>query len=306
MRFKDLVGLRPLFEMAMKYEKSKFYKIYDALLEKDYNFAGLTRPGVQKILFYFALIHNKGNIGAAAKSVEYSKKAFSDFVDKFFTQEQIDDVGPGGALYGSSTSVNEMAKRAAAIPEDVDKIVSYWISKFKADGIDKLLNDAGFEDLWWAIIRAQQMRILKEKLEKTGSVIGWQNQLKKDLYKDPTVNYDDPKVKLYGSTTREDLKKMYKWTDEADIEGETPDNISIKGWGASGLLRAARKDPKAMEALKKQYVVSRLKGELEDDAESKKVDAELDVKQKLAAAKAKLDAIKASGDEPDDDFWDSI
>lgn len=290
----------------MKFDNSKFYKIYDAFLEKNYNFAGLTRPGVQKILFYFALIQNKGNIAAAAESVGYSKKAFSDFVDKFFTQEQIDDVGPGGAMYGSSSSVNEMARRTAAIPEDVDKIVSSWISKFKADGIDKLLDDAGFEDLWWAIIRSQQMRILKEKLEKTGSVIGWQNQLKKDLYKDPTVDYDDPKVKLRGSTAREDLKKMYKWTGEADIEGRNPDRISIKGWGASGLMRAAEKDPKAMEALKKQYIVSRLKGELEDDSEAKKVDAELDVKQKLAAAKAKLDAIKDAGETPDDDFWDSI
>jgi hypothetical protein len=116
----------------------------------------------------------------------------------------------------------------------------------------------------------------------------------------------DPKVKLRGSTAREDLKKMYKWTGEADIEGRNPDRISIKGWGASGLMRAAEKDPKAMEALKKQYIVSRLKGELEDDSEAKKVDAELDVKQKLAAAKAKLDAIKDAGETPDDDFWDSI
>lgn len=305
MRFKDLVGDRPLYEMAGKFENSKFTEIYDKITEADIDFAGLTRPGAQKILFYFALLNNKGNIKAAAADTGFSKAGFENFYDAFFTDEQKDDIGPNGAEYGSEKgkSVNEMARRAAAITPDLEKVVVSLINKFKQIGLGPILKGAGFQDLWFAILRAQQMRIIKDLQLKKGSIIGWQNQLKKDLYKDPTVDYDDPKVKLRGTTTRNDLSTMYLVTGESEVSDE---KLDVAGWGALSMLRAAKKDPKAMEALKKQYIVSRLKGELEDNSEAKKVDSELDVKQKLAAAKAKLDAIKDAGETPDDDFWDSI
>lgn len=306
MRFKDLIGLRPLHEMAGKFENSKYSEIFDKITEADIDFAGLTRPGAQKILFYFALLNNKGNIKAAAAETGFSKPGFEDFYEKFFTYEQKDDIGPGGAVYGSKEgSVNEMARRTAAITPELEKVVVSLISKFKSAGVDAALKGAGFQDLWFAILRAQQMRIIKDLMAKKGSIIGWQNQLKKDLYSDPTKDYDgaDKGTKIRGSTARNDLSSMYMATGESEVSDE---KLDISGWGALSMLRAAKKDPKAMEALKKQYVVSRLKGELGDDAESKKVDAELDVRQKLAAAKAKLDAIKDAGETPDDDFWDSV
>lgn len=307
MRFKDFIKSRPLvLEMAGKFENSKYQQIFDKITEEDIDFAGLNRAGAQKVLFYFALLNNKGNIKAAAESSGYSKAGFQDFYEKFFTDEQKDDVGPSGAEFASEKEkpVNEMARTALAVPPELEKKVVQIIELFKKNGIGKLLKDAGFQDLWFAILRAQQMRIVSHLIQTKGNPIGWQNQLKKDLYSDPSKDYDgaDKGTKIRGSTARNDLSTMYLVTGETEM---SDDKLDVGGWGSLTMLRSAKKDPKAMAALKKQYVISRVKGEL-DDVKAKELDADLDVKTRLAAAKAKLDALKDAGDSPDDDFWDSI